>query len=264
MTLMPADDTLRPAAISLPEDEVHVWRARLDDFRSDLPALSGLLSADEAGRAGRVHFTSDREHFIAARAVLRILLGRYLDRSPAALSFTYSPHGKPELAAAADGSTTGLRFNLAHSHGLALYAITRGRRIGIDVERVRPGLGADAIATRFFSAHEIAALRALPIEMQEAAFFRCWTRKEAFIKASGEGLAFPLDQFNVTLAPRDPAALLSIRGALGEAQRWTLQDLPVDAGFAGALAVEGQDWYARHWQAGRGICKETTVTGPDR
>ena len=236
-----------PAVISLPEDEVHVWRARLDDFRAELRAITGLLSADEADRAGRFHFTSDREHFITARAVLRILLGRYLDRPPAALSFTYSPHGKPELAAAADGSAANLRFNLAHSHGLAVYAVTRGRRVGIDVEFIRPGLAAGHIAEHFFSPREIAALRALPQELQEAAFFRCWTRKEAFIKAHGEGLSFPLDQFDVSLAPGDHAALLGLRGAPEATQRWVLCDLPMDAGFVGALVVEGQGWVAHHW-----------------
>ena len=243
--------TPAPAEISLPKDEVHVWHVRLDDFRAELWTLAGTLSADEAGRAGRFHFTADREHFIVARAVLRILLGRYLDRPPAALSFAYSPHGKPELAAAADGSAMSLHFNLAHSHGLAVYAVTRGRRIGVDVEFIRPGLAADRIAEHFFSAHEIATLRALPIEMQEAAFFRCWTRKEAFIKAHGAGLSFPLDRFDVSLAPGDPTALLSIQGLPGEAQRWALCDLPVYAGFVGALAVEGQDWLVRHWEADR-------------
>ena len=260
MILIPADDTLSPAAISLPEDEVDVWRVRLDDIGAELQALRGLLSADEEGRAGQFHFKTDRAHFIIARAMLRILLGRYLGRSPAELRFSYSPYGKPELAAAADGSTMGLRFNLAHAQGLAVYAVTRGRRIGIDVELIRPGLAASHIAEHFFSAHEVAALRALPIEMQEAAFFRCWTRKEAFIKAHGEGLSFPLERFDVSIAPDDPAALLSIRGAPGEAQRWALRDLPLDAGFVGALAAEGPDWTARHWEADRSIATDSSLS----
>lgn len=238
-----------PAVLSLRAGEVHVWRARLDRFRGELAALMGLLSTDEQDRAGRFHFAQDREHYIAARALLRRLLGRYLDQAPEALQFRYSPHGKPELAAAPGGAGPDLYFNLSHSHGLAVYAVTHSRRIGIDVEQIRPGFAAGHIAERFFSAHEVASLRALPAALQEAAFFRCWTRKEAFIKAHGEGLSYPLDRFDVSLAPGAPASLLRIQGATDEARRWTLHDLPVDRGFVGAFAVEGTGHSIEHWRA---------------
>jgi len=199
-----------------------------------------LLSADERERAERFHFANDRAHFIAARALLRTLLGRYLDLPPRHLSFSYSPYGKPALAGEGEGRA--LRFNVSHSHGVALYAFARGREVGVDVEYVRPDVVGESIAERCFSAQEVATLRSLPAEVQPRAFFNCWTRKEAFIKARGEGLSFPLDQFEVALDPKEPAALISIGGDRREASRWSLQALPVEEGYVAALAVEGHGW----------------------
>ncbi|HEX8891390.1 MAG TPA: 4'-phosphopantetheinyl transferase superfamily protein [Pyrinomonadaceae bacterium] len=241
----------------LDEETVHVWHARLDQFADQATRMWHLLSADEREWAERFHFPQDREHFITARALLRILLGRYLDVPPQQLSFSYSPYGKPALAG--EGERDSLRFNVSHSDGVALYAVTRGREIGVDVERVRHDVVGESIAEHFFSAREVASLRALPTGLQPQAFFNCWTRKEAFIKAKGDGLSFPLDQFDVSLVPQEPPALLSIRNDPRKASRWALQSLPVGEGYIAALAVEGHGWQLECWTLRPQFCAESTV-----
>jgi len=212
--------------------EVQVWAVCLDDLPE--AALRIPLSADERKRGGRFHFEHDRRRFVTARGLLRVLLGRYLDVDPAGVRFAHGPRGKPFLA---EGD--GLRFNLSHSGGLALLAFARDRELGVDVEQERPLPEAEDIARRYFSAREVAQLRRLRADERAAAFFRCWTRKEAFIKATGDGLSRPLDAFDVTLGPGDPARLLHVRGEPETARRFWLEDLQPVAGFAGALAVEG-------------------------
>ena len=141
-----------------------------------------------------------------------------------------------------------IRFNLSHSHGKALYAVSRGREIGVDLEFIRGDLEAEQIAERFFSHSEIETLRALPLSLRKHAFFLCWTRKEAYIKARGEGLSLPLDQFDVSLIPGEPAALLSTQSDSDEALRWSLRNLTPASGYAAALATEGRDWTLSCWQ----------------
>lgn len=235
-----------PQTLTLGRDDVHVWRASLDQPEPQTKRFLHTLVADEQARAGRFYFKRDREHFIIARGVLRAILGCYLNRPPACLAFCYGAQGKPALAG--DAGVDAIRFNMSHSHGLALYAVTRGRKVGIDLERIRFGLAVMEIAERFFSRREVATLRTLPTEMQRQAFFRCWTRKEAYIKARGEGLALPLDQFDVSLAPGEPVAVLSTPRDLSEASRWSLRDLPLAPDFAAALAVEGHGWGLACWQ----------------
>jgi 4'-phosphopantetheinyl transferase len=172
-----------PATLVLGRDDVHVWRAMLNQTPSQIRNLHQNLAADEQARAARFYFEKDRKHFIVARGVLRAILGRYLNRAPECLSFCYSSYGKPALATEPDLNT--IRFNLSHSYGIALYAVTRGRDVGIDLEHIRSGLASAQIAGRFFSPREIAMLQAFPAEMQNQAFFRCWTRKEAYIKVAG-------------------------------------------------------------------------------
>lgn len=230
----------------LGHDEVHVWRATLDQTPSQIQTLLHYLSEDEWARAERFYFEKDRAHFIVARGVLRAVLGSYLNRAPESLSFCYGSHGKPALAGKTDGDA--IRFNVSHSHGVALYAIARGRDVGIDLERIRLDLAVAEIAERFFSRWETATLRTLPTEAQHQAFFRCWTRKEAYIKARGEGLSLPLDEFDVSLAPREPAAVLRTRRDPSDASRWSLQELTPAAGFVAALAVEGHGWRLACWQ----------------
>lgn len=227
-------------ALILDSDEVHVWRVDLALGASDVETLRQVLSDDERARAARYHFLKDRERFTVARGILRALLGRYLNQEPRRLEFSYGPHGRPALAG--ENRTHDLCFNISHSDGLALYAFTRERQIGIDVERIRPEVANEQIAERFFAPQEVESLRALPSDRQPEAFFRCWTRKEAFIKARGEGLSLPLDQFAVSLTPGEPAAIISINGDAETASLWSLRELRPGAGYVGALAVKGHGW----------------------
>lgn len=236
-----------PQALKLTSDEVHVWRAALDQAPSQIDSYLRTLAADERARAERFHFPKDREHLIVARGALRAILGFYLNRAPECLSFSYSSHGKPALTL--EPGDDPIRFNISHSQGVALYAITCGREVGIDLECMRSDLEVEQIAERFFSRQEIATLRALPAALRRYAFFLCWTRKEAYIKARGEGLSLPLDQFDVSLIPGEPAALLCTRPDSDEALRWSLQELtPGSPGYAAALAVEGEGWSLALWE----------------
>lgn len=217
--------------------EVHVWQAHLDLAAPRVAALERLLDADERARAARFRAVEPRARYIASRGLLRALLARYLGTEPHRLAFHCGRHGKPALAA--ESGASALRFNVSHSDGLALYAVTCGCEIGVDLERVRAEVAVMSIATRFFSQREVAALRALPPPLQTGAFFRGWTRKEAYIKARGSGLAMALDSFDVALAPDQPAALLATRDDPGEVDRWSLHDLTPAPDYAAALAVEG-------------------------
>jgi 4'-phosphopantetheinyl transferase len=229
--------------VRLDDDEVHVWRCNLDQSMSVRQGLIDTLAEDERARAARFHFDEDRNHFIVARGTLRAMLGYYLNLNPASLRFCYGEYGKPMLAKELGGES--LRFNLSHSDGLALFAVTRGREIGIDLERIRPGLSDERIAERFFSTGEVRALRELPHHLQDEAFFNCWTRKEAYIKARGEGLSIPLSEFEVSLAPGESAALLSTKRDPREAARWSIRELFPAPGFVAAVVVEGSDWQLR-------------------
>ncbi len=223
---------------ALSHDEIHVWHQSLARGSAEVATFASLLSADELQRAGRFRFDKDRNGYIVSRGTLRTLLGHYLDVSPLELRFAYSEYGRPSLVA--EASSGMLDFNVSHSGEIALFAFARGREIGIDVERVRRNFGTCEIAERFFSAAERAALQELPQEQRHQAFFRCWTRKEAFIKAIGEGLSHPLDQFDVSLAPEVPAALLATRPDAQEVARWTLWDIRVPGDYAAALAAESR------------------------
>ncbi len=204
------------------------------------------LDDEEQDRSARFHFQKDRDHFIAARGLLRDILGRYLDIAPRQLRFQYSSYGKPSLAE--QPRKQRLCFNVSHSHGMALFGLTCGREIGVDLEYVRSGLADEQIAEHFFSEQEVRTLRALPKELQNEAFFNCWTRKEAYIKARGEGLSVPLHLFDVSLAPGEPAALLSTRVDENESSQWMLRELFPASEFVGAVAAEGFDWELKCWR----------------
>jgi len=232
--------------LTLTSAEVHVWCAALDPPVSCVEQLQRLLSADELQRASRFHFPRDRRRFSVARGVLRDILSRYLGVPPAALAFRYSAYGKPALVDVA--AQEGLRFNISHAHELALFAITCGPEVGVDIEYLHRTIACEEIAERFFSARERASLRAVPEEMKQQAFFNCWTRKEAYIKAHGEGLSLPLDQFDVSLPPGEPAALLATRVDPHDARRWSLQAVTPGPGYVAALAIEGQARHLTCWQ----------------
>ena len=234
----PSDNSARLISpLELRADEVHVWLARLDEYSVD--SLRSLLTADELARADRFHFDKDRNHYTVARGLLRKLLASYLALEPAGLRFSYAEKGKPAL----EGSQ--LNFNLAHSHGMAVYAFALGREVGIDLEFIREDLADEKIAERFFSQSEIDVLTKLPLELRKQAFFDCWTRKEAYIKARGEGLSMPLDEFDVSLAPGAEAALLRNHKDPEEVRRWSMRSLAVPAGYVAALVASGHDWKAK-------------------
>jgi 4'-phosphopantetheinyl transferase len=229
-----------------------VWSVCLCAEEALVAEFREVLSPDERARADRFLFRKDRDAFTITRAALRHLLGSYTDQEPACVRFGYGPQGKPHLA-----DISRVRFNVSHSHHLALIAVALEREIGVDVEFVRSLRGDRDIPEHFFSSREVAALRALPEDRQEEAFFDCWTRKEAFIKAKGGGLSIPLDRFDVSLEPGRPAALLEVRGEdPNEAEHWGMRELHVDEGYAAALVCEGKNWEPQcgqwSWAAGEG------------
>lgn len=237
---------MAPPRLTLCDSDVHVWRVSLNQSEARIHSLLPLLAPDELSRAERFHFRKDRQNFITSRGMLRIILGRYLSVEPRLLRFCYSTYGKPSLSPDLNGE--GLRFNLAHAHELALYAITRGREIGIDLEYVRDR-PMDEVAHHFFSTPEISMLRVVPEDLRTKAFYNCWTRKEAYIKARGEGLSFPLDRFVVSLIPGEEASLLDVSNSPKEILRWSLRELNLEEDYVAAIAVEGNDWDLKCWKA---------------
>jgi 4'-phosphopantetheinyl transferase len=226
-----------PRALQIRPGHVDVWATALDPAPDVQERLERWLDADERGRAARFVFPRDARRFRVARGTLREILGAYLGATPDAVRFVYAAAGKPALTA--PFATAGVEFNVSHSGEVALYAIGAGSRIGVDVEQVRPLDDLEALAERNFSAAERRTLLALPPAAREPAFFACWTRKEAFIKALGDGLSYPLDAFTVSLAPGEPARFVDIRGEPATAARWTLAALDVAPNYTAAVAVDG-------------------------
>ena len=218
-------------SLTFEDGEVHVWFAKLDQPDERVEKFLTTLAHDEVDRANRFHFDRHRREFIVARGVLRELTGRYVGAKPESLEFSYGAYGKPSL-----NGPYSLRFNMSHSGGVALYAFSEKLELGIDVEQIRADFASEEIARRFFSALEVETFNALPEKERTAAFFRCWTRKEAYIKATGKGLSQSLDGFDVSLAPETPAELLRVTD--DEIGRWKLFDVEVGEGYAGALALE--------------------------
>jgi 4'-phosphopantetheinyl transferase len=212
--------------------EVHVWHGTLEPPAPLRDLLAALLAGDERERASRFRFDRDRLRFIAGRAQLRMLLGHYLQTNPHTIGFRYGPYGKPELTAGE------LQFNLSHSGPQMLVAVTRIGDVGVDLELDTTDMAREQIAEQFFSPAEVATLRGLPTACQPRAFLACWTRKEAFIKARGDGLQLALDSFDVSLAPGQPVALVRTAWSHSEPTEWSLADLSDGlAGYVAALAV---------------------------
>jgi 4'-phosphopantetheinyl transferase len=217
---------------NLTTNDIHIWQASLDQPIQRWNALADLLSPDETTRAAAFIFERDRRKFIVARAVLRQLLGRYLNINPRAVKFTYADKGKPSLA---DAPT--LQFNVSHAHELALYAFGINQPLGIDLEYQREVIDMHGIARGNFSAQENALFNSLPDHLKQEAFFNCWTRKEAYIKALGEGLSHPLDTFDVTFVPNEPARLIEVRGFADEAAQWSFHAFTPQPNYIAALAT---------------------------
>lgn len=235
-----------PHQTLLDDGDVHVWATTLDRTPGEISAYASTLEANERDRAARFVFDRDRNRYICGRAALRAILGSYLRTEPAQLRFSYGPRGKPALASPAHGRP--LHFNVAHSDGLLLVAVTRICAVGIDVEKIGSAADADELANRFFSAREVAGLRAMPENQRSAAFFTLWTRKEACLKATGEGISESLREIEVSFLPGEPARVISIRGSSQAAERWTLKDLDPAPQFKAAVAAEATGFEFTCWR----------------
>ena len=232
----------------LASGEVHIWCASLDAPPETSARLYATLTPDERTRSARFRFERDRQRFIVARGVLRDLLGRYLQTQPGRISFVYNAFGKPDVSSEFGNRLT---FNLSHSAGLVLIAIASASNVGVDVEYIRTRSDYADVARYFFSAAEVDYLTALPSHLYAEAFFSFWTRKEAYIKACGQGLAISLNSFSVPLttdrAPT-PEDLCVASKDIVPANRWSLYTLRPAPGYAGALAIEGSGWRLSQWQ----------------
>lgn len=195
--------------------------------------LRQQLSSEEQQRADRFRFEKHQTAFIIARGLLRILLGTYLDVEPVAIQFCYGSNGKPSVPDAPD-----LHFNISHSGEMVLYGFRQDRRIGVDVEHIRVVSNMEGIARRFFSAEEYRDLLTVPRGHRRKAFFDCWTRKEAFVKAVGDGLSYSLDRFRVALRPDQRAELISIDNRPGSEAGWSLYDIAPSESYAAAVILE--------------------------
>jgi 4'-phosphopantetheinyl transferase len=228
-------------SINLNEKEVHVWLVDLDAAIANLPELQTTLATDEIARARRFHFPEHRDRFISARGLLRVILAKYLSLEPQAIAFSYGSHGKPLLRE----PYSHLSFNLTHSEGLALYIIALRRDVGIDVERINGDREIDSIISRFFTQSEQTYLLNLPPDERQAAFFRCWTCKEAQAKASGVGISQGLDQL-------DLSSMLEKKHNSTYHAPWTIMPLKLEQDwydrYAAAIAVTGQDWQIKCWR----------------
>jgi len=227
--------------LTLPAGWVDIWYANLNVDQAELDGLAKILTRDERVRASRFYFRRDRVHFVAARGILRQLLARYVDRDPRDMRIVYNPFGKPFLQQ--DSGTSEVRFNLSHSHGMALYGIARNREIGVDLERIDPTFTGQELAKRFFSRRECSALRTLPSRQQAEGFFNCWTRKEAYVKANGTGLQMRLDSFSISVTSHQQPE----RWNNGYAN-WSLHAPRVLPGYAAAVVVQGTDCNFRTWK----------------
>lgn len=225
-----------PHDLAVPDDAVHVWRLPLELPPDHVAALARSLSPDEHDRAARFHFEHDRRRFVVSHAGLRRILARYLHSEPAQLRFTLGAQGKPYLAD--EFAEHGVQFNLSHSHELALLAVTRRHAVGVDVEYAQRPADMLSLAARFFSAAEYAALISLPEEQQLIGFFNCWTRKEAYLKATGLGMTGGLSHFQVTLKPDEPPHFLTIDDSPDRAACWSLFALEPASQYVAAVALE--------------------------
>ena len=237
---------LPPSRLKLAINDVHVWRVRLNQTDRRVQQLQQLLADDEQRRAERFHFDRDRRRFIVSHGMLRLIIGEYMDIAPERLQFYSGHRGKPYLIKRPGNIQ--LQFNLTHSKEIALCAFTCGPEIGIDVEYVRDMPDAEKIALTNFSSKENEMLQSLPQYQRQEAFFNCWVRKEAYIKAIGDGLYHALDRFDVSLAPGEPARLLSVEGSTALASGWFMKSLTPEDGYVAALALKGSDFCLSYWE----------------
>ena len=230
----------------LPDDEVHVWQVDQLAWEKETGALFELLDSEERERAARFKFPEPRNQFVISRALLRQCLGRYLHIEAREVRFRTTVNGKPELAGnddlhLQDSPDNDLRFNMSHTHGVTVFAVTRHRQVGVDVERIRQNTNALELAERFFSRPEVEWLRSQPASEHIPSFFSCWTAKEAYIKAHGQGLSMSLSSFGVLpiVGAADSKLQLSVYDDPQESRRWSIWQLNLGQTLRAALAVEG-------------------------
>lgn len=235
-----------PQTLSIQHDHVHVWRASLDQPPWLVQQLWPTLHPNEQNRAQRFVFPKDRNHYIVARGTLRAILGRYLSIAPQRLYFRYNAYGKPILDEQHLQHT--IAFNVSHSHGLALLAFARCEDLGVDIEYMNPAIEGPQIAEHYFSPAEVQKLLSAPPSLQTHAFFNCWTRKEAYIKARGMGISLGLNNFDVSLLPAEPVELLAIRESNQRLSDWSLRELLPGPGYKGALAIKKPSILLHQWQ----------------
>lgn len=224
------------STLLLSDSEIHLWRAFTQTFESRVKELETLLSGEEIGQLERFFFQKDKTRFVVAHGVLRIMIGRYLDVSPHLVVFRSSPKGKPELHG--HRGREPFSFNISHSHNLVVFAFSKFRSIGVDVEHIRHLPDYHEMANCYFHPKERAGLQSLPLCERQKAFFEYWTRKEAFVKATGEGLSCPLDSFFISIGSEKENGILGVSGDKIEAANWILLAFRPAQGYAGAVAFE--------------------------
>ena len=229
---------------ALAQHELHVWRASLDVSPALSHRLESTLNADEKLRAEKFLVPQARQRFVAARGILRELVATYLEVEPTKVEFLYGPQGKPSLSPVHNSK---ICFSVSHSREMGLFAFADCGEVGVDIEQVKPDFKGMEIASHFFSSEEIAALAKLSPELGVEAFFRCWTRKEAYVKARGQGLSIPLRSFTVSFT--DSKQLL--RDETGAA--WSCCALEPAPGFAGAVVAAGDNWSLQYWEWSDGV-----------
>lgn len=222
---------------------VQLWKISFNDFSDDEKFFKNILSSEEIERAARFHFVIDSIRYKVTKAVTKIILGKILSKEPQAIKFEFNAHGKPFLKDNKDG----IQFNASHSGELGLLAITDIGPLGVDIERYRKNMLTEKFARRFFSLSEVKSFLALPQSQKEAGFFNCWTRKEAFIKALGLGLAMPLKDFTVTLIPEEKAALKEIKNLNENVNNWLIKDIPLPDAYAAAYAIKAKAAQENCW-----------------
>jgi 4'-phosphopantetheinyl transferase len=246
---------------ALPDDEVHVWQVDQFAWEKETDSLFDLLDSEEQERASRFKFPAPRNQFVISRALLRRCLGCYLRIKEAEVRFRTTANGKPELA----DPHNNLRFNLSHTQGVTVFAVTRQRQVGVDVEKIRPDTNALQLAERFFSSREVEWLRSQPASEHLSSFFSCWTAKESYIKAHGQGLSMSLSSFGVLpiVGAADSKLQLTVYDDPQASQPWSIWQLNLGPEFRAALAVEGQGCEVRvgHWPSPEATLNSPSFTG---
>lgn len=230
----------------LDPNNVHIWKISLTPPPPQLPELHKLLSSDEQDRAQRMKFRQPQQTFIITRAVLRLIVGRYIHAEAQSLRFSQGPHGKPFLIHPT--LTPPIFFNLSHSHQLALLAFALNREVGIDLEYKHRERNYPSLINRVCSDQEKSILASLAPSQQNYGFLTCWTRKEAYVKGTGKGLTIPLNSITVSRPPSTRVPLLQLDDDNQESSRWTMHDIQIDRDYTAALVVAGHDWHPSYWE----------------